>query len=59
MEKLSVNCCGLMILYVIENGHKVKDLPYEGSLVELFDSRENLRSLLERTSQNILNAEIR
>lgn len=46
-------------LCVIENGHKVKDLPYEGSLVELFDSRENLRSLLERTSQNILNAEIK
>ena len=46
-------------LQIIENGRPVKTIPYEGSLVTLFDSRETLRSLLERTSQNMLNAEVK
>lgn len=46
-------------LYIFENGIAVKPIPYEGSLVTLFDSRESLRSLLERTSQNMLNAEVK
>lgn len=46
-------------LYIFENGISVKAIPYEGSLVTLFDSRETLRSLLERTSQNMLNAEVK
>ena len=46
-------------LYIIEDGRALKPIPYEGSLLTLFDSREVLRSLLERTSQNMLNAEIK
>lgn len=45
-------------LYIIENGCTRKAIPYEGSLLTLFDSREAIRSLLERTSQNMLKAEI-
>lgn len=37
----------------------MKHIPYEGSLLTLFDSRETLRALLERTSQNMINAEVR
>lgn len=37
----------------------MKNIPYEGSLLTLFDSRETLRALLERTSQNMINAEVR
>ena len=46
-------------LYIIENGRALKTIPYEGSLLTLFDSREVLRSLLERTSQNMINAEVK
>lgn len=46
-------------LYIIENGRSLKHIPYEGSLLTLFDSRETLRALLERTSQNMINAEVR
>lgn len=46
-------------LYIYEDGQLFKQIPYEGSLLNLFDSRETLRSLLERTSQNMLHAEIR
>lgn len=46
-------------LHIIEDGRTVKTIPFEGSLVTLFDSREMLRSLLERTSQNMLNAEVK
>lgn len=46
-------------LFVYERGKKIKSIPYEGSLLTLFDSREVLRSMLERTSQNMLNAEIK
>lgn len=46
-------------LYIIENGRALKTIPYEGSLLTLFDSREVLRSLIERTSQNMLQAEIK
>lgn len=45
-------------LYIIENGRSLKHIPYEGSLLTLFDSRETLRALLERTSQNMINAEV-
>ncbi len=46
-------------LFIIEDGSILKSIPYEGSLLTLFDSREVLRSLLERTSQNMLNAEVK
>ena len=45
-------------LYIKENGKRIKQIPYEGSLLTLFDSRENLWSLLERTSKKMLDAEI-
>lgn len=34
-------------LYIYEDGQLLKQIPYEGSLLTLFDSRETLRSLLE------------
>lgn len=46
-------------LYIVEEGKLVKSVPYEGSLLSLFGSRELLCSLLERTSQNMLKAEIK
>jgi hypothetical protein len=46
-------------LYIIENGSILKTIPYEGSLLTLFDSREMLRSMLDCTSQNMLKAEIK
>lgn len=46
-------------LYIFEGTNRLKEIPYEGSLLTLFDSREALRSLLERTSQNIVKAEIK
>lgn len=46
-------------LYIVKDNNERKTIPYEGSLLTLFDSREVLRSLLERTSQNMLNAEIK
>ena len=45
-------------LYVEENGKLLKMIPYEGSLLSLFDSREEFRLLLGRTSQNMLHAEV-
>lgn len=45
-------------LYIVEQGKKLKNIPYEGSLITLFDSREIIRQLLDRTSQNILEAEL-
>lgn len=45
-------------LYIFEDGRALKTIPYEGSLLTLFDSREAIRSLLERTAQNMLNAEV-
>ena len=46
-------------LYITENGSLLKTIPYEGSLLTLFDSREVLRSMLDYTSQNMLKAEIK
>ena len=46
-------------LVITENGQTLKRIPYEGSLITLFDSREELLSLLERTSQTMLNAEVK
>jgi len=43
-------------LYIVENGTKIKAIPYEGNLLTLFGSREIIRAMLERTSQNMLNA---
>jgi hypothetical protein len=45
-------------LYIIENGVKRRSIPYEGCLLTLFDSRESVRALLDRTSQNMLNAQV-
>lgn len=45
-------------LYIVENGSYKKTIPYEGSLLTLFDSHEMLRSLLDRTSKNIIDAKI-
>jgi hypothetical protein len=45
-------------LFIIENGNRLKSIPYEGSLMILFDSREVLRSLLERTSLDMIHAEV-
>lgn len=45
-------------LYIIENDRKIRQIPYEGNLVMLFDSREAIRSLLEKTSLNMLQASI-
>lgn len=45
-------------LYIVENGRNVRPIPYEGSLLTLFDSREVLRSLLDRTSRDMIGAVI-
>lgn len=45
-------------LYITEDGNIIKTIPYEGSLLSLLGSREELRQLLDRTSQNMLNAEV-
>lgn len=42
--------------YIVELGNRLKEISYSGSLLTLFDSREVLRSLLERTSNNFLDA---
>lgn len=47
------------LLYIMENGHTLKQIPYEGSLLTLFGSREMLRSMLEQTSQSMIHAEIK
>lgn len=46
-------------LYVYEDGHSIRPIPFEGSLLTLFDSREVLRSLLDKTSKGILDAYVR
>ena len=46
-------------LHVIQDNHFVSAIPFEGSLINLFESREVLRSLLERTSKNLLYAEVK
>lgn len=45
-------------LYIFEEDKKLKSIPYQGSLLTLFDSRELIRAMLERTSQNMLKASI-
>lgn len=45
-------------LYICDNNGR-ETIPYEGSLVTLFGSRETLRSLLDRTSKNIVDAEVK
>lgn len=45
-------------LYIKEDREVIKRIPYEGSLLTLFDSREKLRSLLDHTSKSMLEAEI-
>lgn len=45
-------------LYIKEDGKVLKSIPYEGSLLLLLGSREELRQLLGRTSQNMLDAEV-
>lgn len=46
-------------LQIIENGTSLRSIPYEGSLASLFDSREIIRSLLDKTSQSMVNAEVK
>jgi len=46
------------MLFIKQKGKLIKRIPYEGSLLTLFDSRETLRSLLDHTSQNMLDAEL-
>lgn len=45
-------------LCIYEGDRFIKNIPYEGSLLTLLDSREVLLSLLERTSQTIQKAKI-
>lgn len=45
-------------LYIYEGNNKLKNIPYEGSLLTLFDSREVLRAMLERTSKSMIKAEV-
>jgi hypothetical protein len=44
-------------LSIVEDGEYIQ-IPYEGSLLTLLGTRESLRSMLERTSKNMLQAEI-
>ena len=46
-------------LYIFEDGHAVRPIPYEGSLSTLFDSREAIRSLLDKTGKSIVEAAVR
>ena len=46
-------------LFVYENGRMLRRIPYEGSLLTLFDSREVVRSLLDKTAKSILAASLR
>ena len=46
-------------LYIYEAGRSLHSVPFEGSLLALFDSREVFRSLLDRTSKGILDASVR
>lgn len=46
-------------LYVYENGRMLRRIPYEGSLLTLFDSREVVRTLLDKTAKSILAASLR
>lgn len=45
-------------LQVYSDRHFLRTIPYEGSLVTLFDSREAVRSLLDKTSKGILQATV-
>lgn len=45
-------------LYIMQNGKRLRQIPYEGTLLSLFDSRELLRSMLDRTSQGMLEATV-
>jgi hypothetical protein len=42
----------------VDSVRKSKKIPYEGNLTTLFDSREEIRLLLEQTSRNLLAAEV-
>ncbi len=45
-------------LWIVENGKRMKSIPFEGSLTTLFDSREVIRAMLDQTSENMLNAAV-
>ena len=45
-------------LFIYEDGRSLRPVPFEGSLLTLFDSRETLRSLLDKTSKGILDASV-
>lgn len=46
-------------LYVYEDGRMLRRIPYEGSLLTLFDTREVVRTLLDKTAKSILAASLR
>lgn len=46
-------------LYIFEEGHVIRLIPCEGSLSTLFDSRESIRSLLDKTGKSITEASVR
>lgn len=46
------------VLTIWEDGESIESIPYEGSLLSLFPSRELLRAILEKTSKSIREAEI-
>lgn len=46
-------------LHVMSDGRKLRSIPYHGSLVTLLDSREQVHALLEKTSKNLVDAEIK
>lgn len=45
-------------LYIVDKDRQRKSIPYEGNLLQLLGTREQVRSMLERTSKNILWASI-
>lgn len=40
------------------HGEESRMIPYEGSLIHLLGSREEIRSLLDKTSENMINAQV-
>lgn len=46
-------------LYIFEEGRAIRQIPYEGTLSTLFDSREAIRSLLDKTGKSIIDASVK
>lgn len=45
-------------LWIVENGQRLRKIPSDGSLLQLFDSREAIRATLEHTAKDITHASI-